>query len=129
MHRNPHFILIDVEKNFSNSTIYNPLKSPWRRDKLPTPVLLGFPGGSAGKEAICNVGDLDSIPGLGRSPEEGETPPTPVFWPGEFHGLHSLWGHKELDTTERLSLSPALKAISCIAGKLFTTEPPGSPRS
>ena len=26
-----------------------------------------------------------------------------VFWPGEFHGLYSPWGHKELDTTERLS--------------------------
>ena len=25
---------------------------------------------------------------------------TPVFWPGEFHGLYSPWGHKELDTTE-----------------------------
>ena len=31
--------------------------------------------------------------------------PTPVFWPGEFHGLYSPWGHKELDTTEQLSLS------------------------
>ena len=30
---------------------------------------------------------------------------TPVFWPGEFHGLYSPWGHKESDTTERLSLS------------------------
>ena len=28
-----------------------------------------------------------------------------MFWPGEFHGLHSPWGHKESDTTERLSLS------------------------
>ena len=31
---------------------------------------LGFPGGSAGKESACNVGDLGSIPGLGRSPGE-----------------------------------------------------------
>ena len=31
--------------------------------------------------------------------------PTPVFWPGEFHGLYSPWGLKELDMTERLSLS------------------------
>ena len=31
--------------------------------------------------------------------------PTPVFWPGEFHGLCSPWGHKESDTTERISLS------------------------
>ena len=32
---------------------------------------MGFSGGSAGKESACNVGDLDSIPGLGRSPGEG----------------------------------------------------------
>ena len=31
----------------------------------------GFPGGSAGKESACNAGDLDSIPGLGRSPGKG----------------------------------------------------------
>ena len=30
--------------------------------------------------------------------------PTPVFWPGEFHGLYSPWGPKESDTTKRLSL-------------------------
>ena len=29
--------------------------------------------------------------------------PTPVFWPGEFHGLYSPWGCKELDMTEQLS--------------------------
>ena len=43
-------------------------KIPWRRDRLPTPVFLGFPGGSDGKESTCNVGDLGSILGLGRSP-------------------------------------------------------------
>ena len=31
----------------------------------------GFPGGSVGKEFACNVGDLGSIPGLGRSPRAG----------------------------------------------------------
>ena len=30
--------------------------------------------------------------------------PTPVFWPGKFHGLCSPWGHKESETTERPSL-------------------------
>ena len=34
--------------------------------------LLGFPGGSAGKESACNAGDLDLIPGLERSPGEGK---------------------------------------------------------
>ena len=44
--------------------------------------------GSAGKESACNAGDLGSIPGLGRPPGEGNGYPTPVFWPGEFHGLY-----------------------------------------
>ena len=47
---------------------------------------LGFPGGSAGKESACNVGELGSIPGLGRSPGRRQRLPTPVFWPREFHG-------------------------------------------
>ena len=37
--------------------------------------------------------------------EKGKTTPTPIFWPGEFHGLYSLWGRKVLDWTERFSLS------------------------
>jgi len=76
------------------------MKIHWRRDRLPTPVFLGFPCGSAGREFSCNVGDLGSIPGLERSPGEGKGYPTPVFWPGEF----SSWGLKESNTTERLSL-------------------------
>ena len=52
-------------------------KIPWRRDRLPTPLFLGFPGGSAGKESACNVGDLVSILGLGRSPGEGKGDPLP----------------------------------------------------
>ena len=36
---------------------------------------MGFPGGSAGKEPTCNAGDLGSIPGLGRSPGEGNSYP------------------------------------------------------
>ena len=47
-------------------------KIHWRRDRLPIPVFLGFPCVSAGKESTCNVGDLGSIPGLGRSPGEGK---------------------------------------------------------
>ena len=33
---------------------------------------LGFPNSSVGKESTCNAGDPGSIPGLGRSPEEGK---------------------------------------------------------
>ena len=50
-------------------------KIRWRRDGLPMPVFLGFPCGSAGKESTCNAGDLGSIPGLGRSSEEGKSYP------------------------------------------------------
>ena len=46
-------------------------RSPGEGIGYPTPVFLGFPGGSAGKESACNVGDLGLIPGLGRCPGEG----------------------------------------------------------
>ena len=49
------------------------------------------------------------IPGfdlwVGTIPWRRERLPTPVFWPGEFHGLYSPWGRKEFDRTERLSLA------------------------
>ena len=38
-------------------------------------LLMGFPGGSEVKASACNVGDLGSIPGLGRSPGEGNGNP------------------------------------------------------
>ena len=41
---------------------------------------------------------------VGKIPWRRERLPTPVFWPGEFYGLYSPWGHKESDTTEQLSL-------------------------
>ena len=44
--------------------------------------------------------------------EKGERLPTPVFWPGEFQGLYSPWGCKEMDTTERLSLSGTYHLLS-----------------
>ena len=63
------------------------------------------PGGSDSKEPACNVGDPGSIPGLQRSPGEGNGLPIPVFLPGESQGWGSLvgchlWGCTELDTTE-----------------------------
>ena len=59
---------------------------------------MGFPGGSAGKESACNAGDLGLIPAFGKIP--WRRLPTPVFWPGEFHGLYSPWGCKELGMSE-----------------------------
>ena len=61
------------------------------------------PGSSTGKEPSCNAGELGSIPGLGRSPGEGN------HYSLQYSGLensmdYSPWGRKELDMTERLSL-------------------------
>ena len=53
----------------------------------------------------CHLTLLSIIPWL--SPEFGSLLPlrlpTPVFWPGELHGLYSTWGHNESDMTEQLS--------------------------
>ena len=46
---------------------------------------MGFPGGSAAKESACNVGDLDSIPGLGKSPGKGDG------YPLKYSGLATAW--------------------------------------
>ena len=87
---------------------FNLGKIPWSRDRLPTPVFLGFPGGSNGKESTCNVGDLGSIPRLGRSPGGGHGNPLQDSCLEKPHGQGSLagyspWGHKESDMTEHLS--------------------------
>ena len=63
-------------------------KIHWRRDRLPTPVFLGFPYGSAGKESTCNAGDLGSIPGLGRSLGEGKG------YPLQYSGLENSMDYR-----------------------------------
>ena len=73
-----------------------------------TPVFLGFPGGSDGKEFTCNAGDLGLIPGLGRSPGGGHGNTLQNSCLKNSHGQRSLagyspWVHKESDTTEQLS--------------------------
>ena len=68
-------------------------------------LVLGFPCGSAGKESACNVGDLGSVPGLGKSPGEGKG------YPLQYSSLENSMdytvrgGRKESDTTEQLFFS------------------------
>ena len=52
----------------------------WRRDRLPTPIFLGFPCGSAGKESTCSAGDPSLIPGSGRCPGKGIGYPLQYSW-------------------------------------------------
>ena len=77
----------------------------WRKDRVPTPVFLGFPGGSVGKESACNEGDLGLIPGLGRSPGGGRGNQLQYSCLENSHRQRTLegyspWGHKESDTVE-----------------------------
>ena len=54
----------------------------------------------------CMVVAVNFVVGfLNKDALEKARLPTPVFWPGEFCGLDSPWGHKESDTTERLALT------------------------
>ena len=80
----------------------------------------GFPCGSAGKESTCNVGDLDLIPGLGRSSGEGKGYPLQYSglensmdcivhgvtknWTrlSDFHSLTSIAMEKEMATYSRV---------------------------
>ena len=62
---------------------------------------LDFPGGSAGKESVCNAGNLGSIPGSGRSPGEGNSNPLQYSflenstdrggWWATVHGVTKSW--------------------------------------
>ena len=68
----------------------------------------GVPRWLRGKKSICNVGDLGSIPGLGRSPGGGHGNLLQYSCLENPHGQRSLagyspWGCKELDATEQLS--------------------------
>ena len=99
---------------------------PWNKTGIPCQnsslfIDHGFllkwssPGGSAGKESACNVGDLGSIPGLGRFPGKGKgyTHPRILAWRIPC-GLYGPWDRKESDTTERLTLSLSLFFPYCM---------------
>ena len=62
---------------------------------LPSCLAPGFPDGSDGKESICNVGDLGSVPALQRSTGEDNVYPLQYscLFPGELHRQRSLTGY------------------------------------
>ena len=106
-------------------------KDPLEKGLATSPAFLGFRGGSDGTESACNAGDLGSIPRLGRSPGGGQGNPLQHSCLENPHGQRSLagyspWGHKELDTTERLSRAQGISrsipvAASDVTSFLFVT--------
>ena len=110
---------------------------PWRKDRLYTPVFMGFPGGSDGKESTRSAGGLGLISRLGISSGGGHGNPLQysclensthrgVWWVVGYRP----WSHKESDMTERLStvqwlssrhLPHSDRRLSC----LWSSVPPG----
>ena len=81
------FLLLLTEKMWSNLTsIFS--------------VASDFPGDSADKESACNAGDLGSIPGLGRYPEEGKG--YPLQYSGLENSMDSIV-HRVAKSPTRLS--------------------------
>ena len=62
---------------------------------------------------------------VGKIPWRRGTLPTPVFWPGEVHGLYSPWDRKESDRTERLSLHITLSGLCSCLGLRQAIPSPG----
>ena len=100
----------------------------------------GFPGGSDGKASVCNAGDPGLIPGLGRSPEEGNGSPLRYFCLEKSHGWRSLvgyspWSRKESDMTEQFHFhfdfqrrnSEDLEWTNCKSTIINCTSPLGIP--
>ena len=87
-----------VEENYINT----------QNKLLKTSNILGFPGGSDGKEFTCNAGDLSSVLALGKTPGGWNDNPFQYSCLENPHGQRSLvgyssWGHKESDMTEQLN--------------------------
>ena len=76
----------------------------WRNEKWFVPPNQRFCLASlvAQLESTCNVEDLDWEDHLEKG---SKWLPTPVFCPGEFHGLYSLWDRKEPDIIKQLSFT------------------------
>ena len=73
---------------------------------LSNVIFRGFPDSSVDKESTCKTGNPGSIPGSGRSTGEGKGYSLQYSVLENFMNC-GAWGHKELDITEQLSLSPS----------------------
>ena len=108
--KDPSGLWTDLKEHRLYGSVYKELRNRWNKplELQVTAYLLedssleqGVPCGPAGKESTCNVGDLGSIPGLGRSLKEWNG------YPLQYSGLENSMDlySRELDTTEWLTLS------------------------
>ena len=104
-------------------------KIPWRRDRLPTPVFLGFLDGSAGKASSRNAGG--SIPGWGRPPGGGHGNSLPYSCLKNPHGQKSpaVHGVAESGTAEPLSTAHAGGCPAAAAESLSHVRPSATPQT
>ena len=96
----PHSLLLPLELSSENVTLFKNILNICRRSFEG-----GFPCSSVGKESACSAGDLDSIPGLGRSLEKEMATHSSILawkisWTEEPGGLQSM-GLQRVRTTER----------------------------
>ena len=68
-------------------------EEPWTRDRLPTPVFLGFPGGSDSKESTCQCWRQGFDPWVGKISQRRKWQLISVFLLGKSHGQRSLAGY------------------------------------
>ena len=101
--------LLEAPKTLGASNIIRVTKSifGYVNKVIFEPYLRGFPGGSDGKASTCKAVDLGLIPGLGRSPREGNGNPLQYSCLGNLRDRrawqgYSPCGRKQSDTTERL---------------------------
>ena len=91
---------IEIKMELQINSLETRIEKMQERFNKDLEEIKGFPGGSEVKASASNTGDLGSIPGLGRSPGEGNGNPL------QYSGLENpmdggaWWGHKELDMTE-----------------------------
>ena len=63
----------------------------WRQSKYPSVGVIELPRWLRGKESACQAGDMGSIPGLGRAPEEGNSNPLQNPWLGNPMDRGAWW--------------------------------------
>ena len=90
-------------------------EDPLEKGQATHSSVLGLPLWLSWERIHLQCGRPGFDPWVGKILWRRKQLPTPVFWPGELHGLYSSWGRKESDRTEGLSLSPYTKLCTALS--------------